>query len=152
MRVSLARATFLLVVSFSSSAYSAANGNFALDSAGLAQLESRAEHASAREQCFLYTELDQAYSDLAGHQISSVDIEQAVASIKRVQAFTDRAHTGLAKDSKRLKDAEMVVHAATYRLDQAMHAVSAEDRAVFDATMKQLNKMHDELLAQVFAH
>ncbi len=150
MRLTLVRAALVLIVSFSP-AYAATNGGFALDSAGLAQLEVRAEHAAAREQCYLYTELVQAYIELAGHQISAGEMEQAFASMKRVQAFTDRAHTGMAKDSKRLKEAEMVVHAATYRLEQAMHAVSDEDRAVFEATMKQLNKVHEELLAQVFA-
>ena len=151
MRLSLARAAFVLIVSFSP-AYAAGSGGFTLDSAGLAQLESRAEHAAAREQCYLYTELVQAYIELAGHQISAGETEQAQASMKRVQAFADRAHAGMAKDSKRLKDAEMVVHAATYRLEQAMHAVSDEDKAVFETTMKQLNKVHEELLAQVFAH
>ncbi len=151
MRLLLARAAFLLIVSFSP-AYAALNGGSALDTDGLAQLQSRAEHAAAREQCYLYTELVQAYIDLAGHQVSLGETEQALASMKRVQAFADRAHAGLAKDSKRLKDAEIVVHAATYRLEQAMHAVSDEDRAVFEATMKQLNKVHEELLSQVFAH
>ncbi len=150
MRFSLARAALVLIVSCSP-AYASPNG-FALDSAGLAQLEARAEHASAREQCYLYTELVQAYIELAGHQISAGEMQQAFASMKRVQAFTDRAHTGMAKDSKRLKEAEIVVHAATYRLEQAMHAVSDEDRTVFEATMKQLNKVHEELLAQVFTH
>ena len=151
MRFSLARAALILIVSCSP-AYAASSGGFALDSAGLAELESHAEHASAREQCYLYTELVQAYIELAGHQISAGEMEQAFASMKRVQAFVDRAHTGMAKDSKRLKEAEMVVHAATYRLEQAMHAVSDEDRTIFETTMKQLNKVHEELLAQVFAH
>ncbi len=151
MRFFPACAALVLIVSFSP-AFAAANGGVAPDSAGLAQMEARAEHAGAREQCYLYTELVQAYIDLAGHQISAGEMEQAFASMKRVQAFADRAHTGMAKDSKRLKDAEMVVRAATYRLEQAMHAVSDEDRAVFEATMKQLNKVHEELLSQVFAH
>lgn len=151
MRLSLVRAALVLIL-LVSSAHAAFTNNLALDSAGLAQLEARAEHAGAREQCYLYTELVEAYIDLAGHQISIGEMEQAFASIKRVQAFADRAHTGMARDSKRLKDAEMVVHAATYRLEQAMHAVSTEDRAVFETTMKQLNKVHEELLAQVFAH
>ncbi len=150
MRFLPARAALVLIVSCSP-AFAASNG-LALDSAELAQLEAHAEHASAREQCYLYTELVQAYIELAGHQISAGEMEQAFASMKRVQAFTDRAHTGMARDSKRLKEAEIVVHAATYRLEQAMHAVSDEDRTVFETTMKQLNKVHEELLSQVFAH
>jgi len=33
-----------------------------------------------------------------------------------------------------------------------MHVVSSEDTALLQATLKQLDKLHDELLAQVFAH
>ena len=151
MKFSLARAALILIVS-SAPAYAAPSGGLTLDAAGLAQLEARAEHAATREQCYLYTELVQAYIELAGHQVSAGEMEQAQASLKRVQSFTERAHAGMAKDSKRLKDAEMVVHAATYRLEQAMHTVSDEDRTVFETTMKQLNKVHEELLSQVFAH
>lgn len=152
MRLLASSAALLLILALPSVRAFASSGNLALDSAGLAQLETRAEHAGAREQCYLYTELVQVYLDVAGRQMAAGDAEQAASSLKRVEQFAERAHSGLARDSKHLKDAEMLLHAATFHLGQILHQVSSEDKAMFEATMKQINKVHDELLAQVFSH
>ena len=131
---------------------SASAASLALDAAALIQLEQRAEHAIPREQCFLYTELVEIYTDTAARQLAAGEIEQASASLKRVQTFAGYIHMGLAKDSKRLKNAEMKVHSASFRLGQFLREVSTEDKPVIESTLKQLEKVHDELLAQVFAH
>lgn len=130
----------------------AATNDVALDSAALAQMEVRAMHADPREQCFLYTELVQIYTDVAGRQMAAGEMTEASATLKRVQGFAEHIHMGLAKDTKRLKSAEMVMHTATHRLGQYVHLVSDEDKAVVASTLKQLDKVNDELLAQVFAH
>lgn len=130
----------------------AAGPNLALDAAGLAQLETRAEQAVPREQCFLYTELVEIYTDVAAKQLAAGDVDQAGATLKRVQAFAERIHMGLARDTKRLKNAEMRVHAASFRLGQFLRTVSTEDKPVVESTLKQLQKVNEELLTQVFAH
>ena len=130
----------------------AATNDAALDSAALAQMEVRASHADPREQCFLYTELVQVYTEVAGKQMAAGEMTEASATLKRVQGFAEHIHMGLAKDTKRLKNAEMVMHAATHRLGQYVHLVSDEDKAVVASTLKQLDKVNDEMLAQVFAH
>jgi flagellin-specific chaperone FliS len=153
MRFSVAGTLFLLLLAVSSPAHAwIVSDEVALDSAALADMESRAVHAQAREQAFLYTELVQSYVTVASKQMAAGDLEQANDSLKHVQTFADRIHRGLAKDSKRLKNAEMLLHLATYRLGQLMHAISSEDAALLRVTLKQLDKLHDELLAQVFAH
>ena len=46
-----------------------------------------------------------------------------------------------------------MMHTATHHLGQyAPHLVSSEDKAVVESTLKQLDKVNSELLAQVFAH
>ena len=40
----------------------------------------------------------------------------------------------------------------TYRLGEYVHKASAEDRDTLNATLKQLNQVHDELLAEVMKH
>jgi hypothetical protein len=45
-----------------------------------------------------------------------------------------------------------MMHTATYRLTQCLHAASGEDQPVIASTIRQLDKVHEELLAQVFAH
>ena len=122
------------------------------DPIALMQLETRAEHADPREQCFLYTELVQVYTEVAGKQMAAGEMEQAGATLKRVETFASRIHMNLAKDTKRLKNAEMMMHTASHRLGQYMHSISSDDKVVVQSTLKQLDKVNDELLAQVFAH
>ncbi len=152
MRLTVASAALLLLLTLPNARAFASSDNLALDAAGLAQLENRADHAAPREQCFLYTELVEVYTGVAARQLAAGDIEQASVTLKRVQSFAERIHIGLARDSKRLKNAEMRVHAASYRLGQFLRDVSTEDKPVVESTLKQLEKVHDELLTQVFAH
>jgi hypothetical protein len=123
-----------------------------LDAAGMAQLEQRAEHAEAREQAYLYTELVQLYTQIAGQQMAAGEMEQANATLKRIEGFSTRIHNALARNAKRLKDAEMLLHQASFKLGQYMRSLSSEDQPAVKSTMKQLDKVHEELLTQVFAH
>lgn len=152
MRITVA-STVLLLLSVIPSAHALTSNDVAsLDAAALAQLEQRAEHAEMREQAFLYTELVQVYTQVAGQQMAAGEMEKANATLKLIQHFADKIHGGLAKNTKKLKDAEMMLHLATYHLGQYVHLVSTDDKPVAESTLKQLNKVHDELLAQVFAH
>ena len=152
MKHLVASAALLLLLTVPNASAFASSEALALDAAALAQLEIRADHAVPREQCFLYTELVEIYTDVAAKQLAAGDIEQASVSLKRVQTFAERIHMGLARDTKRLKDTEKRVHAASYRLGQFLRELSTEDKPVVESTLKQLEKVHDELLAQVFAH
>ena len=152
MRSTVASVVVALVLSFPCACLASSHDDLALDAAALQQLEQRAEHAEAREQAFLYTELVQAYTQMAGKEMAAGNIEQANASLKRIQQFTARIHGGLAKNTKKLKDAEMLMHAATFRLKQCLRAASDEDQPAIASTIKELDKVHEELLAQVFAH
>jgi hypothetical protein len=156
MRLSVAGSTLLLAVASvlavpPARAY-ATNTDEVLDAAALADLEARAEHAQASEQAFLYTELIHDYVEVAGKQVAAGDMDQATASLERVQKYADRIHANLGKSSKRVKNAEMLMHLATYKLAELMHVISTEDSAMLQATLKRLDKLHDELLQAVFAH
>jgi len=115
-------------------------------------LEQRASAAKPREQCFLYTELVHVMTQKAGKELSDGDTEQAAVTLKQIDRYAHLIHLNLARDTKRLKNAEMLMQNATYRLGQYMHLVSGDDQAVVKDTLKQLNQLNDELLAQVFAH
>lgn len=122
------------------------------DEAQLTQLEVRAEHAAAREQCFLFTELIHGYAQIAGKQLAEGDTEKASATLQRVQGFAARIHAVLARDTRQLKNAEMLVHNASRSLGECLHHASSDDKAMVASTLKQLDKVNEELLAQVFAH
>lgn len=123
-----------------------------LDATQLTQLEAKAEHAAAKEQAFLYTELVHNYTAIAGKQLAEGETEKAGVTLKRVQAFTARIHAVLAHDTSKLKNAEMLMHSASRNLGEYLHHASDDDKAVLETTLKQLEKVNDELLAQVFAH
>jgi len=152
MRVSVASTALLLLLSLPAARAHSNHDDPALDPAALAQMETRADHAGVREQCYLYTELVQVYTEVAGRQMSAGEMEQANTTLKRIQHFAALIHAALARDTKHVKDAEKMVHMATYHLDQYMHRVSSDDKGAVETTVKQLDKVHEELLAQVFAH
>lgn len=118
----------------------------------LVQLEQRASQAKPREQCFLYTELVHAMTEKAGKEIADGDTDKAAATLKLVNQYAHLIHMNLAQDTKRLKNAELLMHHTTYKLGQYLHIVSGEDRDTVQATLKQLDQVNDELLTQVFSH
>jgi hypothetical protein len=118
----------------------------------LVQLQERASQAKPREQCFLYTELVHTMTEKAGKEIADGDTEQAAATLKQVNQFAHLIQVNLANDTKRLKNAEILMHHTTYRLAEFLHLVSGEDKATVQATLKQLDQVNDELLTQVFNH
>ncbi len=123
-----------------------------LDDSALIQLENRALAAPAREQCFLYAELVHNLTEIAGRQLAAGDNVQASATIRRIDAFAQKIHMSLARDTKRLKNAEMLMHHTTRRLADMLHVAPTEDRPVLQSTLTRLDTVQAELLTQVFVH
>jgi len=122
------------------------------DSQTLAQLELRASQASPRDQPFLYTQLIHTMTEMAGKQLSAGDTDKAATTLQQIARYAHLIHVNLANDTKRLKDAEMLMHHTTYRLGEYLHLVSGDDKTTVEATLKQLDQVNDELLNQVFNH
>jgi len=154
---SLVRPLFLLAIllciATPSAARAAASTDEAiLDDNALTLLETRALAAPAREQCFLYAELVHNLTEIAGRQMAAGDSAQASATIRRIDAFAQRIHMSLARDTKRLKNAEMLMHHTTRRLADMLHVAPSEDRPVLQSTLARLDTVQTELLTQVFVH
>jgi hypothetical protein len=141
-----------LLLTFSTPALASSVDENIPDAQALSQLELRAEQANPRDQCFLYTELVHTMTEIAGRQMLNGDIDQASATLKKVEHYATLIHLNLANDTKRLKNAELLMHHTTYRLGEYLHKSSGEDRDTLQATLKRLDQIHDELLAQVFRH
>jgi Na+/phosphate symporter len=118
----------------------------------IAQLEAKANHANPREQCYLYTQLVQTMVEAAGHQMLAGDSERATATLKQTEHYTQLIHLALARDTKRLKDAEKMMEQTTQRMGEYLRHTSGDDHTAMQATLKQLDHVHDELLDQVFSH
>ena len=118
--------------------------------AALATLRVKADHAQPRDRCFLYARLVNRMTDLAGHQLNSGDSGQASETLKLVQRYAEKIHTGVADDSKKLKDAELLLQRTSFRLQDILSGASYEDRQTLEATLKQLNEVQAQLMTQVF--
>jgi hypothetical protein len=120
------------------------------DSQSLLALQTRASQAGPREQCFLYAELVHQMTELADRQLSAGDFVNASSTLRAVQDYAAKIHMDMADDSKRLKNAEILVRHTAFRLKDMLGQASLDDRPTLDAALKQMNQVQAELMLQVF--
>jgi hypothetical protein len=152
MRIILRSFALLLFLVSACVTSRAADKSAMLDEQQLLQLEQKAEQANPRDQCFLYTELVSAMTNLAGQQMRDGEPDRAYATLQKVAKYAQRIQFSLTRDAKRLKNAEKMMHDTTFRLNQFVHSASYEDQPTLQATLKQLNQVQTQLLTQVFSH
>jgi hypothetical protein len=116
----------------------------------LAALQAKADQAQPKDRCFLYAELVNQMTDLAGHQFNSGDSRQASETLKLVQRYAEKIHVSVADDSKKLKDTELLMRRTSFRLKDILSEASYEDWQALEATLKLLNQVQVQLMTQVF--
>ncbi len=122
------------------------------DQQAIAALVQKAALAAPREQCFLYAEIVHQMTELAARQLAAGDVQLADASLDSVRQYTSKIHMGMADDTKRLKNAEILMRHTSFRLKEILYGASIDDRPALQATMKDLDKVQSELMLQVFRH
>jgi RNA polymerase sigma-70 factor, ECF subfamily len=118
--------------------------------ASLSTLRAKADEAEPRDRCFLYAKLVSQMTELAGNEIHSGDSTRAWETLTLVQQYAEKMHGGVANDSKKLKEAELLVERTSFRLKNILGGASYEDRQILEATLKQLNQVQTRLMTQVF--
>ncbi len=121
------------------------------DPVALAALQAKAQSAAAREQCFLYAELVHQMTELAGRQMNAGS-DDARVTLVAVHDYAQKIHMGMADDTKKLKNAQILMEHTAFRLKEILHSASLEDRPVLESTLKQLDQVQTELMMQVFKH
>ena len=116
----------------------------------LAALHIKADQAQPRDRCFLYAELVSQMTDLAGKQFHSGESGQASQTLQLVRRYAEKIHEGVTDDSKKLRDAELLMRRASFRLKGILSAATYEDRPALEVTLEQLKEVQSELLMQVF--
>ena len=116
----------------------------------LATLQAKADQAQPRDRCFLYAEFVSQMTDLAGQQFNSGDSGQASETLKLVRRYAEKIHMGVADDSRKLKDAELLMRRTSFCLRGILRGASYEDRPALEVTLKQLNQVQEQLMTQVF--
>src|SRR5579885_690629 len=108
--------------------------------------------ALPKEQCFLYAEIVHDMTEIAGQELSSGDFKHASETLKAVQTYAQKIHMGMAEDTKKLKNAEILMRHTAFRLNEILHSAELDDRPTLQSTLKQLDQVQSELMMQVFKH
>lgn len=122
------------------------------DASTLTSLEAKAATAEPRDQCFLYTEILHGWTELAGRAMLAGDDSSATLAIQHADADAARLKTVITRDSKRLKNAELLLEHSMHRLTDMLHASSMDEHDTMQTVLRHVSSVHDELLAAVFAH
>jgi hypothetical protein len=120
------------------------------DQQSIDALTARARLAPPREQCFLYAELVHQMTELSMRQYAAGDVEKSAALLKQIQQLTRKIHLSVANDNKRLKNAEILLRHASFRLTGMLHSSSFEDPTLVAETLAQVNQVQNEAMMQVF--
>ena len=120
------------------------------DMESILALETRANQAQPREQCFLYAELVHQMTELSLKQYASGDVAKATDLLKRVQQFAQKIHLSMAQNDKRMKNAEIILSHTVFRLTEMLHSSSYEDRPLVQETLANVSQAQRETMFQVF--
>jgi hypothetical protein len=121
-----------------------------LDPSAIAALEVKAAQAEPKEQCYLYAELVHQMTELAGRQYTAGKPGDASATLKVVQRYAEKIRNNVAADSRKLKDAEMLMQRTSFRLKDILESRSYDERPALDATLKDLDQVQNQLMMEVF--
>jgi hypothetical protein len=113
-------------------------------------LQAKADQAERRDRCFLYAELVSRLIDITGQQYNSGDQDRASDTLEQVQRYAEKMRLGVAEDSKRLKDSELLLEQSSHRLTEILHEASYENRPALETTLRQLNHLQMRLMLQIF--
>ncbi len=118
----------------------------------LTEMETRAAQAEPRERCFLYTELLHGWTEFAGRSLAAGDAATAATAIEHADANAQRLKSAINRDSKRLKNAELLMGHSVHRLSDILRASTLDQREALGAVLHRFSDVHNDLLAAVFAH
>lgn len=123
-----------------------------IDATTIKSLAEKAEHAALRDQCFLYAQLVRSGTELANHERANGNSEASALALHSVELYAAAMDVALAKDAKKLKDAEILLRESSFRLKAAMLAASIDDRPAMDAALTKVNAAEAHVMGAVFSH
>ena len=121
------------------------------DQGSIDALEAKVLQAEPRDQCFLYAQLVHQMTELSVRQYAAGDVAKATGLLKQIQEFAQKIHFNLSDNDKRLKNSEMLLSHAAFRLHEMLHVSSLEDRPLVEQTLSQVNQAQNATMMQVFS-
>jgi hypothetical protein len=121
-----------------------------LNAAALIQMETEADHAKPRDQCYLYTQLVDALTVTAARQVAAGEDEDAGKTVGRIGEVSAKLQRAAARDAKKLKDAEKMLSESARKLQGLSRIASGGERDQMRATLAKLDAAHNKVLDLVF--
>jgi hypothetical protein len=121
------------------------------DQQTLEALEARANQAQPREQCFLYSQLVQQMTELSISQYQAGNVSRATGLLQQIQKIAKKIHLSVTDNDKRLKNAELMLSHAGFRLSEMVQASSIDDRPLVEQTLAQVTDAKNATMMQVFS-
>lgn len=150
MRSRVRFAVLLAVSSVVTPVCTFASNNKTPDEQSIAELEAKANQAQPRDQCFLYAELVHQMTELSVRQYAAGNVAKADGLLQRIQALASKIHLSLARNDKRLKNAEILLSNTTFRLTEMLHTSDYEDQSLVKQTLAKVANAQDEAMMQMF--
>ena len=116
----------------------------------LTALAAKAEQAAPKDRCYLYAELVSATTELASQQMNAGNSSEASASLKRIQRYTAKIHVEITGNSRKLKDAQIMMRRTAFLLKELMMNASLDDQPTFASALKQLDQVQSQMMLAVF--
>lgn len=88
--------------------------------------------------------------EVADQQYTAGDSDKAQATIKELLEFTQKTVDAAKATHHDLKDAEIDLRKAEYRLNDVLHTLDAEDQPPVKKAVEQLEEARKDLLALMF--
>lgn len=120
------------------------------DEQSIEALVTKAEQAQPRDQCFLYAQLVQQMTELSLQQYQSGNVAKADGLLKRIQSFAGKIHLTVARNDKRLKNAQILLSRTAFRLTQLLHSSDYYQRPLVEQTLAKVNDAQDAAMMEVF--
>jgi hypothetical protein len=150
MRSSISMALLLASSLTAIPVFAASSGDIPAEQQAIQALETRASQAKPKDQCFLYAEILHRMTELSLRQYAAGDVGRANLLLRQIQQVSRKIHLSVARNDKRLKNAEIVLSRAAFRLTELLHSSDFNDRALIRQTIADVNQAQDAALMQVF--
>lgn len=120
------------------------------DARELARMEARAARASPENKLFAYAELIHISTDLAVAEMQAGDEEQVSITLECVRAYASKADARAAKNTRKLKNTEILLEKTEFRLRELQMSAPLDVRPLIQNAIKQVSEVQSALLRRVF--
>lgn len=115
------------------------------------ELKQRAEQASPKDQIKLCVEIAESQLRTVDESYKAGDYDKARVALDDVANYGSRAAQGAISTRKEMKHTEKALNKIAFRLGEIARAVEFEERPRVKAVQEKLDKIHADLLNQMFA-